>query len=845
MTMNCRSAKNKIADIAAVIDQYKPDIIFCTESWLISNIDSNEIFPNGYQIFRKDRPDDCHGGGVFQAVKNDIIITHRSDLDTDCEIIWTQCQLADKKTKSLLFGSYYRPNSSDVTSLVELDASLLKLGNNVHKNNIIVSGDFNAPDISWDTEYSSQSPASDRLFEIIDDHDLSQHVKDPTRRDRNTQNILDLILSNNSNMIENVSVVPGVSDHDIVLFTVNTSCRRRKNVKRKIFIRKKADSTRIKEELTNLSLHMDTRGFNSIDDKWSFFEDNIHRIMDSCIPSKWTSSRYNLPWFNHSLKRLVKRKQRLYNKAKTSGNQNDWKAFRAVRKLMHKRLKEARNAYISDYLGEAIEENPKRFWSYIKQLNKEELGIADFEINGFIISDNKSKADMLNNQFSSVFTQEDLSNIPDIGYDRTPAIDNLTITINGVAKQLSLLKTDKASGPDAIPPWFLKEYAAEIAPILTNIFQDSIESGTVPSRWKSANVCAVFKKGKRSDPSNYRPISLTCIASKILEHIVHSHVMKHFEHYNILTDCQHGFRSKRSTELQLILTIHDIASSLQQNKSIHAAVLDFSKAFDKVPHRRLLMKLERYGIHGNLLSWMESFLTKRVQSVICEGATSTSSPVTSGVPQGSVLGPLLFLTYINDLPNGLTSTVKLFADDTLLYGVVVEDSDCDNLQDDLNKLETWQQEWQMQFNPSKCNIICISNKQRPPQRSYFFCGSKLEQVDSASYLGITVNSKLKWSEHISSISSKASRSSGLIKRNLWNCPRKVRETAYTSIVRPKLEYASASWDPHYKKDISTLERVQRKAARFCLQNFNKTAIVTDMLSDLKWDTLELRERKTD
>ena len=240
-------------------------------------------------------------------MKNDIIITHRWDLETDCEIIWTQCQLADKKTKSLLFGSYYRPNASNVTSLDELDASLLKLGNSVHKNNIIVSGDFNAPDIRWDNEYSSQSPASDRLLEIIDDHDQSQHVKEPTRRDRNTQNILDLILSNNLNIIENVSVVPSISDHDIVLFTVNTSCRRKKNVKRKIFIRKKADSTRIKE-LTKLSFYMDTRDFNSIDDKWSCFEDNIHRIMDSCIPSKWTSSRYNLPWFNHSLKHLARRK---------------------------------------------------------------------------------------------------------------------------------------------------------------------------------------------------------------------------------------------------------------------------------------------------------------------------------------------------------------------------------------------------------------------------------------------------------------------------------------------------------------------------------------------------------
>ena len=188
--------------------------------------------------------------------------------------------------------------------------------------------------------------------------------------------------------------------------------------------------------------------------------------------------------------------------------------------------------------------------------------------------------------------------------------------------------------------------------------------------------------------------------------------------------------------------------------------------------------------------------------------------MTSGVPRGSVLGPLLFLTYINDLPNGLTSTVKLFADNTLFHGVVVEDSDCDNLRDDLNKLEIWQLEWQMQFNPSKCSIICIQISKVLLNGHTFFCGSKLEQVDAASYLGITFNSKLKWSEHISSISSKASRSRGLIKRNLCNCSRKVRETAYTSIVRPKLEYASASWDLHYKKDISTLERVQRKAARF-------------------------------
>ena len=469
-------------------------------------------------------------------------------------------------------------------------------------------------------------------------------------------------------------------------------------------------------------------------------------------------------------------------------------------------------------------------------------GIADFEVDGKVISDGRLKSEILNSQFSSVFTKEDLENIPEMGSDPTSGLGSLIISEQGVLKQLSSLNPNKASGPDQIPPWFLKTFATDIAPILTDVFQDSIDSGTVPRRWKEANVCAVFKKGRKSDPANYRPISLTCVVSKILKHIVHSFIMKHLNHNNILTDCQHGFRAKRSTEMQLIFTLHDMAKTIQSS-SIHAAVLDFAKAFDKVPHRRLLRKLQYYGIQGSLLNWLESFLTQRFQSVVCEGQTSSQCPVTSGVPQGTVLGPLLFLLYINDLPDTVQLSVRLFADDALVYGIVASDADCDLLQSDLRRLESWQYHWQMEFNPSKCKIVTISHKNNPPQRKYVFCGVELEQVDTFPYLGVTISNKLKWSAHVSITAAKASKSLGTIQRNLWNCPKKVKEIAYTSLVRPKLEYASAAWDPFLKKDISALEMVQSKAARFCSQNYDRYASVTDMIKDLGWATLETRRRQ--
>ena len=254
-----------------------------------------------------------------------------------------------------------------------------------------------------------------------------------------------------------------------------------------------------------------------------------------------------------------------------------------------------------------------------------------------------------------------------MGTSAYPVADHINISCDGVLKLLMDLKTNKATGPDAISARFLKDNAEEIAPILTSIFQQSLDTGEVPSDWRTANISPIYKKGERNIASNYRPVSITSVCCKIIEHIIFSHVMDHYYNNSILIDEQHGFRPGRSCETQLLITSNDLAESLDKGEQVDAIVLDFSKAFDRVPHQRLLNKLHHYGVRDSLLLCINNFLTKRSQRVVVDGEASDWVPVTSGVPQGTVLGPLLFLSFINDLSSGITSKIRLFADDCLIY----------------------------------------------------------------------------------------------------------------------------------------------------------------------------------
>ena len=485
------------------------------------------------------------------------------------------------------------------------------------------------------------------------------------------------------------------------------------------------------------------------------------------------------------------------------------------------------------------------FLAYVRSQRQDNQGVSPLLKGNKLRSDPATKAGILSQQLCSVFTvdEPDTANISLEGPSYPPH-DQLHVTEAGVHKLLKNLNPGKASGPDEIPTRLLKELADDIAPVVTSIIRQTLNQGRLPDVWRDAWVTPVFKKGGRSDPANYRPVSLTCIVCKLAEHILCSHIRGHLDDKGILTPANHGFRKDHSCESQLLLTTHELLKHRDAKRQVDIGILDFSKAFDTVPHKRLLNKLRLYGIHGSVFRWIESFLTNRRQLVVCDGTKSEYSPVTSGVPQGTVLGPLLFLLYINDMPSVVDSgtSVRLFADDALVYRVINNIEDQEVLQQDLIRLETWAKSWGMIFNPSKCYMMHIGRGRNILTHMYQLCGTILGSVTSEKYLGVYLTHDLKWDHHINQVTTKAARKLGFSRRNLRGAPAECKKLAYIALVRSGMEYASIIWDPHTNTNSDKLEKIQRSAARWVLSSYSRTTSVTSLLEQLKLEPLQTRRR---
>ena len=416
------------------------------------------------------------------------------------------------------------------------------------------------------------------------------------------------------------------------------------------------------------------------------------------------------------------------------------------------------------------------------------------------------------------------------------------MTPNAIKAKLKSLDPSKAQGPDQIPAKVLKELSNEISLQLSLIYNKSLEDGKIPEDWKEAEVIAIFKKGDKMDPGNYRPVSLTCITCKVLESLIRDILVNHFNDNNLYSDCQHGFRQRRSCMSQLIQVSEDITKIIDNGESLDIIYLDFRKAFDSVPHKRLLIKLAAYGIDGALLKWIENFLSNRSQYVKVGNSVSDRSEVLSGIPQGSILGPVLFTIFINDLPDNIKSTCKIFADDTKIYNT--PDNNV-TIQEDLYTLQEWSDRWNLYFNVQKCKVMHVGKK-NPKHQYKMKIGTETKEIltcEEEKDLGVTFNSSLSFDQHIYKVVNKANQIMGLIKRSFDYLDKETFIKLYKALVRPHLEYGNVIWHPWLKRQSIALERVQRRATKTLTQCKDMTYL--QRLSYLNLPSLKGRRLRGD
>jgi len=836
---------------------YDFDLFGVCESLLDKNILNEDIFINGFSPdpFRADKLEQSRNGGVCLYFKKDLPIKERKDLQFIPETIVAEIKINRKKIFLVL--SYCHPNlTSD-----EFDAytnSLEHIYKCIRKENpavTILTGDFNARSpLFCDHDIENKEGRTFNNFLLT--NNLEELINEPTHiRDNGSQSCIDLLCTDQAYLFTKTGVYPSLdshSKHNIIHGTLNFNIHCPPPYKRKIWDYSAAPNELIKEKLKNTNW-FDLFYKLNVNEMSIIFSDVIMDIFCNHIPNKIiTCNDRDAPWITLKLKTAIKRNSRVYRKwVKRGRNSADYNRVLEIQKYTNRLIKDAKHTYF-EKLGEKLSDprtGHKHFWTAFKRISnkKKTTNIPPIFDNNTFISNISQKANMFNDYFAEQCEILDNGSIlPELKYNTNAFISDIEIPLNRIISIINKMDPNKGGGYDGISISMLQICASEVAVPLQMIFQKSITTGLFPDIWKYANVQPIHKKSNRQDKSNYRPISLLPICGKLLEKVVFDEVYSYLNSHNLLSKNQSGFRPGDSTIYQLISITSKIYESFENYDETRAVFLDISKAFDKVWHDGVVHKLKCNGISGNLLNFFENYLKNRHQRVILNGTESNWRKINSGVPQGSVLGPLLFLVYINDLTDDISSQMRLFADDSSMFTRVNGiDVTQEKLIEDLEAVSNWAYQWKMVFNPNlnkqAIEVVFSVKKDKGIHPDLSLNGIPVEKKDFMKHLGFYLDSRLCFSKHIKEAVLKAKKGLSLLKYLSKYVSRKVLDLSYKLYVRPHLDYGDVIYHNQRMDLMKLIEQVQYSAALIvsgCWKGSNRERLYEELgwesLSDRRW-----------
>ncbi|XP_047140024.2 probable RNA-directed DNA polymerase from transposon BS [Hydra vulgaris] len=712
---NIRGLRSNFSSVESYLLQSSPDLLALCETNLSSAVPSCDLSVDGYlPLIRKDSNNHMLGLGIY-IHKNSPICRETRFESTDYSFMCF-C-LAQLHSIAFLFVLYRSPSSQDCTILDVISDQIDQALSLYPSANIVVVGDFNAHHTDWLGSSVSDS-AGVKALNFCLSQSLTQIVNFPTRFPDNPNHLpspLDLCLVLDPSQCSISPHSPlGTSDHGLISLKLlsNSSTSSESPYHRTTYNYLKADWDSFRDFLRDGPW---VEIFRLPADKCaSYITSWIQAGMESFIPSRrFQVKPHSSPWFSSHCAVAISNRNRYFHIYQQNNSPENRHLFTIARNHCKKVLSDAKARY-SQVIKSRISSQKlgsRDFWRIFNSINNKGKSVIPSLLYGSdFVTSPKDKAELFAKNFSSISSLDSTSCVlPDIAVKQVDPLLDIRITSASVSKVISCLDSSTACGPDNIPVVVLQRCSLELSSILSKLFNKCLSESCFPLCWKAASVIPIFKNsGERSDSSNYRPISLLPVISKVFESLINKHLISHLESNNLLSDHQYGFRSSRSTADVLTVITDRFYRALDRGGEVKAIALDISKAFDKVWHAGLFHKLSSYGVAGNVFKIIESFLSNRSIKVVLDGQHSSSHPVTSGVPQGSILGPILFLIYINDLPDILTSKVALFADDTTIYSCHDKKptlSDClegvSELEKDLTSATAWGSQWLVNFNSDK------------------------------------------------------------------------------------------------------------------------------------------------